>query len=332
MSTVRVGIVGAGGIAQGYGDVLAASSTLQAVGVVDVRAAAAAALAERVGCGTFADLDGLLGQDPDTAPEVVVVCTPPDTHPAIAERLLRRGVPVLSEKPLAVDRDAAAAMIATADECGTLLGMATKFRFCADVVAAKELITSGALGEVRLAENAFTSRVDMSGRWNSDPAVAGGGVLVDNGTHSVDLIRFLLGEITEVLAVETCRPAGLRVEDTVRLHLRTDGGTDAHVDLSWSIDKSLPDFLKVFGTDAEVRVGWRESAWRRYGEDWQILGPGYAKVPAMGGALDHFCRAVRGEEALTVSAADGLAAAHVLDAAYLSLAQGAWAKVTPTGS
>jgi predicted dehydrogenase len=234
---------------------------------------------------------------------------------------------VFCEKPLSVDRARSAAIAARADEKGLPLTVATKFRFCADVVEARRLVSTGALGTVRLIENAFTSRVDMSSRWNSDPALSGGGVLIDNGVHSVDLVRYLVGPITEVLAVEAARPAGWVVEDTARLQLRTAAGIDAHVDLSWSIDKSLADFLHVYGTDGEVRVGWRESAWRTYGGEWQVFGPGYGKHEAMGGALDRFCRAVRGEERLDPTAADAVAAVAVIDAAYASLAGGCWVGV-----
>src|SRR5204862_5191432 len=103
------------------------------------------------------------------------------------------------------------------------------------------------------------------------------------------------------------------VEDTAHLHLRTESGVDAHVDLSWSIDKSLADFLRIYGTAGEIRVGWRQSAWRRYGAEWGVIGSGYAKGPAMGGALDACCCAVRGDGALAVTVEDGIAAATCID-------------------
>jgi predicted dehydrogenase len=321
---VRLGIVGAGGIAKAYADLLANSTTAVAVGVADVRTEPAAAMAEGLGCPSFADpadlaaLDGL---------EAVVVCTPPSTHPAVAQVFFDRGVHVLSEKPMAVDRHRARAMIEAADAAGVIFTMATKFRFCDDVNQAKALADDGSFGEIRLVENAFTSRVDMSGRWNSDPAISGGGVLVDNGTHSVDLARHVVGPITEVLAVELTRPAGFVVDDTARLFLRHEGGVESTVDLSWSIDKSLADFLRIYGTEGEARVGWRESAWRRYGEDWQVIGGGYAKGPAMGGALDAFCCAVRGRAPLVVTPEDAFAASAAIDAAYASLASGGWVRL-----
>jgi predicted dehydrogenase len=321
---VRLGIVGAGGIARAYADLLETSSTARAVGVADVRRDAAEAMATRLGCPAFDDPADLAAVD---GLDAVVVCTPPATHPEVAEIFLDRGVSVLSEKPMAVDRHAARSMVEAAERAGALLTMATKFRFCDDVNRARGLIEEGCLGVVRLVENAFTSRVDMSGRWNSDPVISGGGVLVDNGTHSVDLARHLLGPIAEVLAVELTRPPGFAVDDTARLFLRHENGVDSTVDLSWSIDKSLADFLRIYGTDGEVRVGWRESAWRRYGEDWQVFGTGYAKGPAMGGALDAFCRAVRGEAPLAVTAEDAVAASTAIDAAYASLASGGWVRL-----
>jgi predicted dehydrogenase len=282
-------------------------------------------MAERLGTSAFgspeelAEVAGL---------EAVVLCTPPVTHPDLAQLFFDRGIAVLCEKPLAVDRHAARAMVEAAERAGVLFTMATKFRFCDDVNRAKALIEDGSLGEVRLLENAFTSRVDMSQRWNSNPAISGGGVLVDNGTHSVDLARYVLGPVAEVLAVETSRPAGFVVDDTARVFLRHDAGVDSAIDLSWSIDKSLADFLRVYGTEGEVRVGWRESAWRRYGEDWQVIGSGYAKFPAMGGALDAFCRALRGQAPLAVTTEDALAAATAIDAAYASLTSGGWVKLS----
>lgn len=329
---VRLAVVGAGGIARAYGEILGGAHPVPAtaVGVVDVVPAAAEALAGPLGVPTFASadalLDGLAG-----GVDAVVLCTPPNTHPELTARFGAAGVHVLCEKPLAVTRDVAQAMVDAAAAAGITLGMATKFRFCDDVRAVAGLIGAGSLGAVRLVENAFTSRVDMSSRWNADPAISGGGVLVDNGTHSVDLLRYLLGPLAEVLAVEVARPATMVVDDAASLHVRAESGVDGSVDLAWSIDKSLSDFLRVYGTEGEARVGWRESAWRRYGEDWTVIGPGYGKHAAMGGALAQFCRAVSGDEALEVPGTEGVAAALAVDAAYESLRRGGWVKLAELG-
>lgn len=331
-AAVRLAIVGAGGIARAYGEILGGAHPVPAtaVGVADVHPAAAESLAGPLGVPTFSSSDALV-EGLGGGLDAVVLCTPPNTHRALAAQFGAAGVHVLCEKPLAVDRTVAAGMVADAAAAGITLGMATKFRFCDDVRAVAELIGAGSLGALRLVENAFTSRVDMSNRWNADPAISGGGVLVDNGTHSVDLLRYLLGPLAEVLAVEVARPTTMIVDDAARLHVRAESGVDGAVDLAWSIDKGLADFLHVYGTDGEARVGWRESAWRTYGGDWQLIGPGYAKHAAMGGALAQFCRAVAGDEPLEVPASEGVAAATAIDAAYESLRRGGWVKLAELG-
>ena len=326
---VQLGVVGAGFIARAYADLLASGEHgAVAAGVADVVAESAKAMADRLGCRAFDDPADLVEVE---GLEAVVLCTPPATHVALTELFAQRGVHVLSEKPLARSCAEAEAMVDAAERGGVLLSMATKFRFCADVVAAAELVAEGAIGDVRLWENGFTSALDMTRRWQADPSVSGGGVIIDNGTHSFDLLRFMVGPVTEVLAVEMSRPATLDVEDTVRLFARTENGVDASIDLSWSIDKSLADLVRVYGTEGEIRVGYRQSTWRRRGEEWQVLGAGYAKLPAMGGALAAFCRAVRATAPLAVTPADALAAAAAVDAAYASLDRGGWASVTTGG-
>ena len=93
-------------------------------------------------------------------------------------------------------------MVEKAQENDCLLMMASKFRYVDDVIKAKGVVDSGILGDIVLFENVFCSKVDMRNRWNSNRKVAGGGVLVDNGCHSVDIARYLLGPIVKVQAEE----------------------------------------------------------------------------------------------------------------------------------
>jgi predicted dehydrogenase len=195
-------------------------------------------------------------------------------------------------------------------------------------VRAKGIVTSGLLGEVVLFENAFTSRVDMAQRWNAKPEISGGGVLIDNGTHSVDLTRYFLGPLAEVQVVEGKRSQGLPVEETVRIFVRSRAGVLGSIDLSWSINKELDSYLNIYGSHGTVSVGWKESRYRQSsGRDWIVFGTGYNKLQALANQIDNFAGAIRGLEALLITPEDALASVEVIEAAYADLRRSHWLAV-----
>jgi predicted dehydrogenase len=269
---VRFGMVGAGGIAQTYAQVFQALDEVKLTAVADTRADAARAMAETAKCPSFESHEPLADKN---LVDAVLVCTPPATHVPICEYFLSKKIPVLCEKPLAMDSAGARSLVNLAEKNGTLFTMASKFRYTEDVVRAKSIVTSGILGEIVLFENAFTSRVDMSNRWNSKPQQSGGGVLIDNGTHSVDIMRYFLGPVAEVMAVEGKRVQGLQVEDTARIFVKSTAGVMGSIDLSWSLHKEIDSYIDVYGSGGTVRVGWKQSKYRQASSpDWVVFGNG----------------------------------------------------------
>ncbi|MGZ6885074.1 MAG: Gfo/Idh/MocA family protein [Acidimicrobiia bacterium] len=323
--TLRFGLVGAGGIAGAYAQIFGTVEDAVVLAVADPDAAAAARLAARLDAVATPDVTSLLAV---TEFDAVVVCTPPSTHPDIAIAAVDAGVAVLCEKPLAIRLGPAHRMLSAARAAGVPLTMATKFRFVADIVRARALVERGAIGELIQLENTFASRVAMQGRWNADPAIGGGGVLIDNGTHSVDIARYFLGPIRETLVVERRRVQSLPVEDGVELLLRAASGATATVDLSWSYDNAEDDYLRLYGTGGTIRIGWRRSEMRTNDATaWSRIGSGYDKLTCMRAQVESFCRALRGEESMAITDADAIASVQVIDAAYRSLAAGDWTTV-----
>jgi predicted dehydrogenase len=202
----------------------------------------------------------------EVRPDAVSICTPPSAHAEITLEALARGVHVLCEKPFAITLPDAKKMLNAAADAGLVLMMASKFRFVDDVVKAKGVIDSGILGQIVLFENVFCSRVDMRGRWNSRKDFAGGGVLFDNGSHSVDLARYLLGPITAVQAQHGLQVQPIEVEDTSRMYFKTAGGVMGSIDLRWSIHKEIESYVSVFGTEGTLSIGWRVEI--RQSERW----------------------------------------------------------------
>ena len=231
--------------------------------------------------------------------DLALVCTPPNTHEELCIGFLEAGVPVMCEKPLAPDSQSARRVLAVADRTGTPLTMASKFRFVSDVIRARELTLDGVLGDVVRVEVAFASRVDMSHRWNADPAIAGGGVIIDNGTHAVDIVRYVLGPIDSVLATTEQAMPDLRVEDTAAMLLRTRGGQIGSVDLSWSLDRLTQRYLAIFGTKGSLEVNWRGSRLRLAQADSDVeFGEGYAKITALAANLRNVATTASGKQQL----------------------------------
>jgi predicted dehydrogenase len=323
---LNFGLVGTGGIARSYADAFKRSTSARLVAVADVREDAAAALAADVdACASFDSSESMCDS---VALDAVVICTPPSTHEAIAVQCLSRGIHVLCEKPLTIGAESARRMLDAADSFGAILTMASKFRYVEDVVVAKGLIDSGAIGEIILFENFFTSQVDMSERWNSRAEISGGGVLIDNGTHSLDLTRYFLGPLRDVQVVEGKRVQGLSVEETVRVFIKSVAGAMGSIDLSWSINKELESYINIYGTGGTIRIGWKESKFKKSGShEWTVFGDGYDKVQAFLRQIENFSRAVLGQEPLRITGVDALASVEVIEAAYEALRQSQWTAV-----
>jgi predicted dehydrogenase len=322
---LRFGIVGTGGIAQAYAQAFQSCETARLVAVADIRTEAARALAEEMKCLSFSSYEAMAE---NAQLDAVVVCTPPATHPEICLFFLERKVHVLCEKPFSVDVASARVMCEAAEEAGVNLTMASKFRYVEDVARAKSMVESGMFGEVILFENSFTSRVDMTRRWNSDRKVSGGGVLIDNGAHSVDLMRYFLGPLAEVQVVEGKRSQGLEVEETVHIFVRSVSGIMGNIDLSWSINKEQENYISIYGSQGTIKIGWKESKYRHVSNpNWVVFGQGYDKVRAFLRQIENFSRAISGEEKLLITADDALASVEVIEAAYSALRLSQWTTV-----
>ncbi len=323
--TLRLGIVGAGGIASAYSQIIADCDRVEAVGVADIDPMAAKTMALALDTEPY---DSHLALMEMAKPDAVIVCTPPNTHRSVTTDFLEAGVNVMCEKPLAMTTGDARAMLEVAASSSAILTMASKFRYVADVRAAREIAQSGVIGDLILIENTFASRVAMGERWNSQPEIAGGGVLIDNGTHSVDVIRYLMGPIDQVMAVEGRRVQGLDVEDTAQIFLKSKDGVRATVDLSWSVNKQRDWFIEIYGSGGTIQVGWQESRYR-IGDDgeWISIGDGYDRDQALRDQVSNFAAAINGGEPLLINASDAIASVEVIEAAYRSMARDGWVPI-----
>jgi predicted dehydrogenase len=284
-------------------------------------------MGERLSVPAYTDYQELLTKGPEF--DIAIVCTPPNTHERIAIDCLQAGKNVLCEKPFTLTSESAKRMVDVARKANRLITMASKFRYVEDIIKAKSLLASNILGDVILFENAFTSKVDMSRRWNSLKEISGGGVLIDNGTHSVDIARYFLGPLNDVHSIEGKRVQGLEVEDTVRLFCHSRAGVLVSVDLSWSINKDQENYINIYGSLGTMQIGWKNSRYRLHsGQDWVKFGNGYNKVQAFRDIILNFSRAIHGVEPLRITHEDALASVRTIETAYMSLESTRWDRVS----
>lgn len=322
---VRFGIIGCGRIAQTHLQALGTLPEAKLTAAVENRPAAGEAVAAEHKCKLFTDY-----RDPALKElvDAVIICAPPNLHHPISRHFLERGVNVLCEKPLTIGSSDAVELVKLSAEKDALLMMASKFRYVDDITKAKAIVEAGILGRVVLYENSFCSRISMADRWNATKSVSGGGVLIDNGSHSADIARYLLGPIVQVQAQPGIPAQGLEVEDTVRVQFMTRSGVLGTFDLSWSINKDSKNYIQIFGSEGTLQVGWKGSRYCQDGSSkWIPFGTGYDKTKAFSSQLSNFIDCLKGRDKPVITAEDSLASVQVVEAAYRSAGNNHWLKI-----
>jgi predicted dehydrogenase len=278
------------------------------------RASAEAAHAEAGGRGVVVDdWHDILGRNDVDA---VTICTPNALHAEMAIAAAAAGKHVLVEKPIACTVAHADAMLAAAADADVLLMPAHNLRFAAPFVAAREAVARGDIGTVTMARAGFghagPGAWAPDATWFFDPALAGGGALLDLGIHMADLLRAVLGDdVVEVAAMIRREPGA--VEDAGTAVLRFAGGATATLQASWIVRGGRDLQLTVFGTAGMLHLDPSTPLTLRplSGDAVTIAMPDAVVDPYAA-----FVEAITNGTALPVTAADGRAALAIIDAAY----------------
>ncbi|MCJ7582288.1 MAG: Gfo/Idh/MocA family oxidoreductase [Candidatus Aminicenantes bacterium] len=318
----KYGLIGAGAIAQTWAQAFALSMTSKLVAVSDLDKNRADTFAKTFKCLSFSRYEDMLDS---CQIDAVIICTPPVTHPEIAITCLGQNIHVLCEKPFSINSSRAQAMFQKAKRHNVLITMASKFRYVDDLIRAKRIVRSGILGDIVSFKNSFISDVDMSQRWNSSPHLSGGGVLIDNGTHSVDIVRYFLGPIEEIFVCESKGSRGLEVEESVHVQVKTENGCEGTIDVVWNGNQAPHSYIEIQGTQGLILIGWQESKYQQFSSsEWVVFGSGYNKLAAFTQQLDNFSNTILGDELLIITYEDALASVKVIEAGYQSLKENKW--------
>lgn len=347
MAPVRVGIVGCGKVGGLHAAALRAVPEAEYVGAYDAEPARATAFAAKHGGAAFQDLDALLA----AGVEVVLIGTPHPAHAEPAIRAASAGVHVLVEKPLAATVADCDAMLAAADKAGVRLGVVSQRRFYEPVQRIKAAIDAGKLGTPALGlflmyswrDAAYYASDPWRGRWDTE----GGGVLVNQSPHQLDLLLWFLGPAAEVTGFwGNVNHPTVAVDDTAVAAIRFRSGALASIITSVAQKPGIFTKVHVHGSNgASVGVETDRGAtfiagvsgiaeppltdlWTVPGEEHRLAefqAADRAAFARVDGTTQYhalqirdFVRAVRDDRPPLVTGADGRAVVELFSAIYES--------------
>ncbi len=269
MRPLRIGIVGAGGVAQRHARVLSAFEDVELVAVADVDLVRAATIADPLGAAALGSAEELLER---AHPDAVYVCTPPFARGAIEEAVLACGLPLFLEKPLAADLPTAQRLAAAVAGAGVITATGYHWRHLDTVAHLREQLAGA---PVVSAAAWWVGKVAPVGWWAQRSG--SGGQVVEQATHVIDLLRHLVGEVVTVRATATRAGVAGPVDDdaviddavvallgfasgavaTVAVSCVADRLVRAGVELSsvgsaWALEEDR--LVRLAGGDREVRT------------------------------------------------------------------------------
>jgi len=330
---LRMAIVGCGAISHWHLDAIdRANVPITVTAAVDPDAANAQRVADRTNAEPYASLGAALAnRDFDAA----LIAVPHHLHEPVATEALDAGLHVLLEKPLAPTVAACDRILAAARAAGTVFMVAENAQYWPEVLTVRDLVHDGAIGDVVTARAAtfFPALGDFYGGdspWRFDQAAAGGGVVIDTGSHWLRPLRVWLGEAVEVVAALGHPHPDMQGESLCRALLRFESGIVAAFDamLTTGAIANQPLFT-VTGTKGECTI--EGSGWVKLhdGSDWKGT-----KVGEQGGylrsyeaELHDFARAVQHGSPPTASAEYALGEVRLALAMYRSAETKRWEKV-----
>lgn len=321
---LRVGLIGAGFIGKMRAQALEKLPELfRLAAVADTRQALASALAGR-GARAYAD-PLVLASDPDV--DAVVLSTPPSSHSALGLACLRAGKHLLVEKPLASTVLECEALVDAAEKARVCLATGFTLRQTLAARLAKRLVTAGAIGELDhiRAFHGHRGGKDFGPAWITEHAATGGGTLMDNGIHMIDLARWFLGEVQTCMGLSSnhsWRKPGC--EDNGFVLMRSAAGRIASVHSSWTEWRGYGWRMEVFGTSGVIRFGfpplwlthWRGTPGEKmkakrylfpvYQVKERLKGWQWSLVETLVGDLRDWGEAIRANKPAPASGRDGL--------------------------
>ena len=328
-TTLRFGIIGCGTAGHFHAKAIHALDSALLTAVYDFSAANARKFAAEYGAQVFENMEDLLG-----CPQVdaVCICTPSGLHAAQALAAVAHMKHVLIEKPLATTLEDARLVTEAAKEAGVVVDVVAQLRLSDAVRRIREALAFGKLGTLTLCQldmvyyrsEDYYASSPWRGTWKMD----GGGAMMNQGIHGMDLLLYLLGPVKRVFGNVKTMARPIETEDTAAAILEFENGVVCTVAATTSVYPGSPRCLRICGTKGTVTLtediltGWSvEGEAREEGGqlDYQSFSrPDTVPVSAHLRVLQDFAQAVHTGRSPVSTAVDGFNAVALIKSVYAS--------------
>ena len=334
---VRFAIAGCGLISRLHIEAIESIEDARLVGVYDALPELASATAARHGVRAYPSYEALLA---DAQTDAVCVCTPSHLHAPMALEAIAARKHVLIEKPVALTLESCDAVRDAARAAGMQAGVVSQLRFSPAVEHVRRALAEGLLGRITRCDLYMKyyrpqSYYDESA-WHGVQAFEGGGALMNQGIHGVDLIRYLMGRATSLYALSATLVRDIELEDTLTAVVAWHGGAQGVMEASVGDYPGFPRRIEINGElgaiflEEDRITRWEVSELRACRLFEQPPAPAvrsHSDAGAIGSAghiaqLRNFIDATRGEGELLVDVDEGRKALELVLAAYRSAATG----------
>ena len=252
----RVALVGCGRISRNHFEALAAVDGLTLVAVADADAARAREAGESNGVPWFTSYEEMLARVPS---DVVTIATPSGLHPAHGILAARAGRHVVTEKPMAISLDGADELVRACDAAGVHLFVVKQNRLNPPIQLLKRAIDRGRFGRIYLANctvrwarpQEYYDQAPWRGTWEFD-----GGAFMNQASHYVDLIQWLVGPVESVIAKTATLARRIETEDTGVAVLRFRSGALGTIEVTMlTYPRNLEGSITILGETGSVKIG-----------------------------------------------------------------------------
>ena len=253
--TTYIGLIGGGNITETHARAARALPGVEIAAIYGTNAQKVARLCHEHGGKPYSDLAQFLAHRPM---HLVAIGSPSGLHAAHGIAAARCGLHVLTEKPIDITTERADALIAEADKAGVKLGVFFQDRCKPDIVRVKKALDSGVLGRPILAD----ARVKWfrspdyyaNSRWRGTWALDGGGALINQAVHTVDLMLWLFGDVVSVQAKSKALLHAIEVEDTLVAFLEFANGALGTLQATTSAYPGYPRQLELTGSEGTLII------------------------------------------------------------------------------